>query len=87
MTIPPAISPLLATITNINYFFDVGCYLFTYLIFIYSPDLEGKPLEYFFMLERKSMDEKTTAPENGGRLWKLSEGLLKDLGIEFKKSF
>jgi len=52
-----------------------------------SPDLEGKSLEYFFMLERKSMDEKTRVPENGNRLWNLSEELLKKLGIVFKRSF
>jgi NAD(P)-dependent dehydrogenase (short-subunit alcohol dehydrogenase family) len=51
-----------------------------------GEDLEGKPLDYFFMMERKEMDEKTGDPENGQRLWELSENLLKDLGIRFTKS-
>jgi hypothetical protein len=38
------------------------------------------------MMERKEMDEKTNDPENGQRLWELSENLLKDLGIRFTKS-
>jgi NAD(P)-dependent dehydrogenase (short-subunit alcohol dehydrogenase family) len=51
-----------------------------------NNDLEGKSLDYFFMMERKEMDEKTGDPENGKKLWELSENLLKDLGISFRKS-
>ena len=51
-----------------------------------ANDLEGKALDYFFMMERKEMDEKTGDPENGKRLWELSENLLKDMGIRFRKS-
>ncbi len=51
-----------------------------------GKDLDGKTLDYFFMMERKEMDEKTGDPENGKRLWELSENLLKDLGISFRKS-
>jgi len=51
-----------------------------------GKDLEGKDLDYYFMMERKEMDEKTGDPENGKRLWELSENLLKDLGIDFRKS-
>jgi NAD(P)-dependent dehydrogenase (short-subunit alcohol dehydrogenase family) len=51
-----------------------------------SDDLEGKALDYFFMLERKEMDEKTKDPENGKRLWELSESLLKDLDVKFLRS-
>ena len=51
-----------------------------------SKDLEGKPLDYFFMMERKEMDEKTGNPGNGQRLWELSENLLESLGIRFSKS-
>ena len=31
------------------------------------------------------MDPKTRDPENGKRLWELSEALLDELGIKFKK--
>lgn len=48
-----------------------------------SDDLEGKALDYFFMLERKEMDEKTRDRENGEKLWQLSENLLKDLDVRF----
>ncbi len=51
-----------------------------------SDDLKGKPIDYFFMLERKKMDVKTGDPGNGQRLWELSENLLEDLGISFSKS-
>jgi NAD(P)-dependent dehydrogenase (short-subunit alcohol dehydrogenase family) len=51
-----------------------------------SKDLEGKSLDYLFMFERKDMDEKTMDREHGERLWVLSEHLLNDLGVKFKKS-
>ena len=52
-----------------------------------NNELESKPLDYFFMMERKEMDEKTRDPENGQKLWELSENLLKDMGITFSRSF
>ena len=52
-----------------------------------SKDLEGKALDYLFMWERKDMDDKTMDGSNGKRLWELSEQLLEDLGIRFKKSY
>jgi len=50
-----------------------------------SKDLEGKALDYLFIFERKNMDKKTQDPENGKRLWELSEVLLDELGIKFNK--
>ena len=52
-----------------------------------SKEQEGKALDYLFMWERKDMDEKTCSSDNGMKLWKLSEELLKSLGVEFKRSF
>lgn len=52
-----------------------------------SKDLEGKPLDYLFMFERKDMDEKTSDVANGEKLWRMSEQMLEDLGVTFKKSF
>ena len=40
-----------------------------------SADHEGKPLEYLFLMNRKAMDEKAVDPDNGRRLWELSEKL------------
>jgi len=51
-----------------------------------SKDLEGKALDYLFIFERKDMDDKTRDPENGRKLWELSEALLDDIGVRFKKT-
>ncbi len=40
-----------------------------------SPEMEGKTGEYMFLMQRKEMDPKATDPENGKRLWELSEQL------------
>ena len=50
-----------------------------------SGDLEGKALDYLFIFERKDMDEKTQDPENGRKLWELTEKFLADLNVKFKK--
>jgi len=42
-----------------------------------SKDLEGKPIDYLFLMSRQEMDEKAMDPENGTKLWELSEGLLR----------
>lgn len=41
-----------------------------------SKDVEGKATDYLFLMSRKDVDEKTRVPENGKRLWELSERLL-----------
>ena len=43
-----------------------------------SEDLEGKPTDYLFLMSRKEIDKKATNPENGRRLWKLTENLVKN---------
>lgn len=50
-----------------------------------SKDQEGKTLDYLFMWERKDMDKKTTDPENGLKLWRLSEKLFADKGVVFNR--
>lgn len=42
-----------------------------------SDDVEAKPIDYLFLMSRKSMDEKATDSQNGRLLWKESE-LLKE---------
>jgi NAD(P)-dependent dehydrogenase (short-subunit alcohol dehydrogenase family) len=42
-----------------------------------SSNLEGKALDYLFLMSRKDMDEKARNPENGKRLWELSEKLIR----------
>ena len=42
-----------------------------------SREQEGKTGSYLFLMQKKDMDEKARDPENGSRLWKLSEQLEK----------
>ena len=44
-----------------------------------SKDLEGKPYDYLFKMSRKEIDEKAADPENGKKLWRLSEELVAKL--------
>jgi NAD(P)-dependent dehydrogenase (short-subunit alcohol dehydrogenase family) len=44
-----------------------------------SPDVEGKPFDYLFLMSRVEVDEKASDPGNGKQLWKLSEELLEGL--------
>ncbi|TRZ70758.1 MAG: SDR family NAD(P)-dependent oxidoreductase [Bacteroidetes bacterium] len=44
-----------------------------------SPDLENKPFDYLFLMSRKEPDEKALDPENGKRLWQLSDQLVNSL--------
>ncbi len=41
-----------------------------------SLDLENKPFDYLFLMSRKEADEKALNPENGKRLWEMSEQLV-----------
>jgi len=41
-----------------------------------SKSVEGKPTDYLFLMSRKEIDEKATNPENGKKLWKMTEDLL-----------
>jgi len=52
------------------------------LYHVASPDQEGKVLDYLFLMSRKEMDEKAMDPENGQKLWDLSEKLLSNLGVK-----
>ncbi len=40
-----------------------------------SKDVEGKAIDYLFLMSRKEMDEKARDEENAEKLWKLSEEL------------
>lgn len=55
------------------------------LYFACSPEIEGKPIDYLFLMSRKEMDEKATDVANGEKLWRYSEALLESHGIVFKK--
>ena len=46
-----------------------------------SVQEEGKPFDYLFLMERKSIDEKAENPENGKKLWELTEELLRKLKL------
>jgi NAD(P)-dependent dehydrogenase (short-subunit alcohol dehydrogenase family) len=42
-----------------------------------SKDVEGKPTDYLFLMSRRPVNELASNPENGKRLWQLTENLLK----------
>lgn len=46
-----------------------------------SRSLEGKPFEYLFLMQQKSIDAKAMISENGEKLWTLSAQLAHDLGF------
>lgn len=50
-----------------------------------SPEVNGKAVDYLFLMARKDMDEKARDKENDRKLWQLSEALLKEHGIIFTK--
>lgn len=46
-----------------------------------SRDVDDKNFDYLFLMERKAIDEKAESPENGKKLWLLSEELLGSIGV------
>ena len=56
------------------------------LYFACSPEVEGKSIDYLFLMSRKEMDPKATDEQNGRKLWQYSEALLEKHGIVFKSS-
>ena len=71
---PRALQPMLRLVFSI--FFRsprVACRPVVYLAA--SSEMEGRTGEYMFLMQRKEMDGKATEPENGKRLWELSEAL------------
>ena len=44
-----------------------------------SKDVEGKARDYLFLMSRKDIDPKATDPDNGMRLWELSDELKKEM--------
>jgi hypothetical protein len=44
-----------------------------------SKEMEGVSYDYLFKMTRKEIDEKASDPENGKKLWKLSEELFQTL--------
>jgi NAD(P)-dependent dehydrogenase (short-subunit alcohol dehydrogenase family) len=49
-----------------------------------SPEVEGNPIDYLFLMSRKEMDPKAMDAVNGEKLWKYSEDLLASHGIVFQ---
>jgi len=43
-----------------------------------SKNLEGKPKDYLFLMSRKEIDEKAADPNNGKRLWSMTEQLIEE---------
>jgi len=44
-----------------------------------SKDLEAKGKDYLFLMSRKEVDEKADDPQNGSKLWELSDSLISSL--------
>ncbi|MGB3074885.1 MAG: SDR family NAD(P)-dependent oxidoreductase [Chitinophagales bacterium] len=55
------------------------------IYFAASPEVKGKAIDYLFLMGRKDMDPKAIDENNGDKLWKLSEALLKENGVVFTK--
>jgi NAD(P)-dependent dehydrogenase (short-subunit alcohol dehydrogenase family) len=53
------------------------------IYFAVSPEVNGRAIDYLFLMERKDMDEKAADAANGKKLWELSEALLREHGIVF----
>lgn len=47
-----------------------------------SKEEEGKAHDYLFLMSRKEVDEKSADPENGKRLWDMTEKLISDLELK-----
>jgi short-subunit dehydrogenase len=47
-----------------------------------SKEEEGKANDYLFLMSRKEIDSKASNPENGKRLWEITEKLLSDYSIQ-----
>ena len=41
---------------------------------------ESERIRYLFLMEPRNMDSKATDPDNGSKLWSVSESLIRDLG-------
>lgn len=73
---PAVFQPLLKLVFGI--FFrspKKACHPVSYLAA--SSEVEGKTGDYMFLMQKKEMDKKATDPQNGKRLWELSEKLSK----------
>ncbi|TYA53826.1 SDR family NAD(P)-dependent oxidoreductase [Formosa maritima] len=43
-----------------------------------SKDVEGKNKDYLFLMSKRDVDDNASNPENGKRLWEMTENLLKE---------
>jgi NAD(P)-dependent dehydrogenase (short-subunit alcohol dehydrogenase family) len=55
------------------------------IYFAASKDVEGKAIDYLFLMGRKEMDPKATDPENGKALWEASERLRSSITVGMQK--
>lgn len=52
--------------------------------FAVSPDVTGRNFDYLHLMSRKEVDPKASHPDNGKKLWDLSEQLLKKYNVTFQ---
>ncbi len=81
---PLVFKPLLKLVFKL-FFRDPAVAVQPVVYFAASPEVEKKPIDYLFLMSRKDMDDKATDKQNGARLWKLSEELLREHGIFFSR--
>ena len=81
---PVIFKPLLKLVFTI-FFRSPGKAVLPVLYFACSPEVEGKSIDYLFLMSRKEMDLKATDVQNGEKLWQYSEDLLATHGIIFKR--
>ncbi|HUM46597.1 MAG TPA: SDR family NAD(P)-dependent oxidoreductase [Chitinophagales bacterium] len=81
---PAVFKPLLKAVFKI-FFRSPKVAVQPVIYFAASSEVQGKAMDYLFLMQRKEMDEKAVDEENGQKLWQLSERLLKEHGIVFRK--
>lgn len=80
---PAIFKPILKLVFSI-FFRSPGTAVKPVIYLSCSHEVEGKPIDYLFLMSRKNMDTKATEHKNGHKLWELSEKLLKEHGFSFQ---
>jgi NAD(P)-dependent dehydrogenase (short-subunit alcohol dehydrogenase family) len=77
---PALFQPLLKTVFRL-FFRPPGKAAEPVVYLTASPDEEGKLIDYLHIMARKEMDDKATDPENGKKLWEMSEELVRKISV------
>jgi NAD(P)-dependent dehydrogenase (short-subunit alcohol dehydrogenase family) len=80
---PLLIQPLLKLIFTV-FFKSPGKAAEPVIYLATSADVENKSFDYLHLMSRKEIDSKASDPENGKRLWRISENLLREHQLQFR---